>query len=130
MNTEHVWTVFRKVTNQMTCFGQYQCVYSLLSRGLNPSKTHTVPHAICPSAKLLTNARETSIKVLDQSGLDHFIRERQLQSPRHRDDVEILRSAVPVKTSVSPVSRNLPIFSGESDIRSLSLSNVAPTLRA
>lgn len=52
--------------------------------------SYTVPHTVRSRAKLLANAGETSIKVLDKSGLNHFIRERQLESPRHGDDVEII----------------------------------------
>lgn len=58
--------------NQFSHMGQYQREEAELAQ------KHTVPHAVRPSTKLLTNSRQTGVEVLDQSGLDHFIRERQL----------------------------------------------------
>lgn len=91
-------------------------------------QSHSVPHAVCPSTKLLANAGETGIEVLDQSRLDHLIRERQLQSPRHGDDVG--RSyGVQIRLKLQLLPHNLPIFSGESEIRSLLSLNVATTFK-
>lgn len=61
-----------------------------------------IPHAVCSSTKFLANARETGIKVLNQSGLYHFIRERQLQSPRHGDDVQMWRCGVQFRLKLDP----------------------------
>lgn len=85
MNIKHA-CLQKQITNLITYIGQYQYValealsstVYLRQRALKLSKSPTVPHAICPSTKLLTNARQTGIEVLDQSGLNHFIRERQL----------------------------------------------------
>lgn len=46
-------------------------------------KSHS-PHAIGTSTQFLADPRQTSIKVLHQPGFNHFIRQRQLQSPGHR----------------------------------------------
>ncbi|TNN57207.1 hypothetical protein EYF80_032541 [Liparis tanakae] len=58
----------------------YEC-----SSGL-AEQASAVPHAVRPGAELLADARQTGIEVLHQSGLDHLVRERQLQSPRHGGD--------------------------------------------
>lgn len=43
-----------------------------------------LPHAVGPGAELLADAREAGIKILDEARLDDFVRQRQLQRPRHR----------------------------------------------
>lgn len=45
-------------------------------------KSHS-PHAIGTSTQFLADPRQTSIKVLHQPRFNHFIRQRQLQSPGH-----------------------------------------------
>lgn len=74
----------------MTIWSIINVALAAFSKRPYPSKTHTVPHTVRPRTEFLANAGQTGIKVLDQSGLNHFIRERQFQSPRHCDGVEIL----------------------------------------
>lgn len=43
----------------------------------------SLPHAVGPGAQLLPDAREAGIEILHQPRLDHLVRQRQLQGPRH-----------------------------------------------
>jgi len=60
-----------------------------ISLGMNKVLSDLIlPHTVGPGPQLLADARETGIEVLHQAGLDHLVRQGQLERPRHGDGAQ------------------------------------------